>query len=89
MGYQDTYFLNSADALKVALENNKILAPNGQVEAPQICYYDGVKLANAPINCINVPFENIIKYFTITKNRIANEFYNKKILFKKSFFILR
>jgi len=70
MIYYDTYFLNSKDALRVSLQNNKVLAPNGQVKAPQICYYDGKKLKNAPKNCINVKQENFIKYFIQTKNRI-------------------
>ena len=68
--YFDTYFLDSQTALKSALQKNEVLSPNGIVSSLQICYYDGDKIDNAPINCINVPFDSIINYFSTTKNRL-------------------
>jgi len=75
--YEDKYFLNSKDALEESLKENYVLAPNKQVKGLQICYYDGEVLKNAPKNCINVPFENFVKYFSKTKNRIPTEFCDK------------
>ena len=72
--YFDTYFESPTEALTVALQNNKVLAPNKQVEARQICYYDGEKIMHTPANCIHVPFESFIEYFTNTKNRFPSEF---------------
>ena len=66
----DTYFLNSQEALKTALQNNRAFTSNPTVDGLQICYYDGQKLPNAPLNCINVPLGQIVKYFSITRNRI-------------------
>ena len=88
MEYHDTYYLNASEALKNALQNNKVLAQNKTVSALQICYYSGQKIENTPQNCIHVPFETIVAFFSTTKYRIPkvvetsndslkNQFYEK------------
>ncbi len=67
--YQDTYFLNSEEALRVAKQNNKVKISSG-VKGTQLCFYSGQKLESAPNNCINVPMEEISTYFATTPFRI-------------------
>ena len=70
MEYYDTYYTDGSQALKNALQNNRVLAPNKTVSALQICFYNGKKIENAPENCIHVPFDTIVAYFSSTKYRI-------------------
>lgn len=66
--FKDTYFLNSEQALKTAKQNNKFLI-NNRIESTQLCYYDGLKIEDAPRNCINVPRKDIVTFFSTTKYR--------------------
>jgi len=72
--YYDTYFLDATVALKNALKNHNVMAANKIVSGLQICYYDGNKIDNAPMNCINVPFDSMVDYFSTTKNRLPTVF---------------
>lgn len=78
----DTYFLDSAEALRVARQNNRVHTGNPNVDGLQICYYDGLKLKKTPKNCINVPLENVMKFFSKTDKRLplSVDFVNSMIL---------
>lgn len=69
----DTYFLDSKEALRIALQKNRVSTDNINVDGLQICYYSGKKLKKSPINCINVPIKKIVKYFSNTKNRFPKD----------------
>lgn len=83
MEYFDSYFASSSEALTIALQNNKILAPNKQVKSRQICYYAGDKIVDAPSNCIHVPFESFVDFFSNTKNRLPVKFYIEESIDKQ------
>lgn len=53
--YEDTYFLNSAEALRVAKQQNK---PSRYVL--QVCYYTGEKIESDCENLIHLPIENLV-----------------------------
>ena len=67
--FQDSYFFNAKVALKTAKQNNKVKFDNGAI-GTQLCYYNGEEIIGAPKNCINVPMEDIVNYFSTTPYRI-------------------
>jgi hypothetical protein len=73
--YYDSYFLDNNLALKVANQQNRVKTTNPHVDGLQICYYSGKKIENAPKNCIFVPLENFVEYFSYTPNRFPQKIY--------------
>ncbi len=69
---KNKYFLNSKVALKIAKQQNRKLHSNYTINALQICYYNGKRLKNAPLNCICLPFDKLAKYLAKTKNTYPN-----------------
>ena len=59
---QDNYFLDAQLALRNALVNRQVLTSDGTLR-PQICYYDGIALDDAPLNLINVPSQGFTSFF--------------------------
>lgn len=66
--YEDTYFFNPDEALKAALNKNRVKL-TAVCNGLQICYYDGEKIENGPENLIHVPYKDIFDYFIDTMNR--------------------
>lgn len=56
--YEDTYFLNPQEALRVASEQNRWGDNNYSLQA---CYYDGEKLDSELSNLINVSLDNLVE----------------------------
>ena len=73
--YYDSYFLDNNLALKVANQQNRVKTKNPHVDGLQICYYSGKRIKNAPKNCIFVPLENFVEYFSYTPNRFPQKIY--------------
>lgn len=53
--YEDTYFLNAEEALRVAKQQNR---PSRY--SLQICYYNGIKIESEYKNLIHLPIENLL-----------------------------
>ncbi len=66
--FKDTYFLNSATALKEAKQQNRVMCTI-TIDGLQICYYNGKKIKDSPKNFISVPLDKMDEYFSKTKNR--------------------
>ncbi len=83
--YFDSYFLDSKEALRSAKQKNRVSTANPNVDGLQVCYYDGKKIDNAPINCINVPIDKILKYFLKSRNRLPSkiDFHNSDYIFSE------
>jgi len=81
--YYDTYFLDSKISLKNTLLKNRVIASNGIINSLLIRYYDANKIDNALMNCINVSFESMRDYFSMTNyslgfkdvNSLKDKFY--------------
>ncbi|KPK02219.1 MAG: hypothetical protein AMK71_02970 [Nitrospira bacterium SG8_35_4] len=73
MDFNDTYFFDREQAWEVAMQQNRVKVTSSHT-APQICYYDGLPLENAPSNLINVPFEKFLGFFSNTSLRLPLDF---------------
>ncbi len=67
------YFFSANAALLQAKKQVRIETSNPNVDALQICYYNGEELLNAPKNCIHVDINNFFNYFLMTKNRLPKQ----------------
>ena len=66
--HEDTYFLNSQEALRVASEQNRW---GEEVKYNlQCCYYDGEKIDSDLPNLIHLPIENLLEELAYGKYRI-------------------
>jgi hypothetical protein len=65
---EDTYFLNSLEAKRVALQNKKFFIHG--VETTQICFHHEIDFQNAPENCIFIPHNEIVTFLSQTKMRL-------------------
>ncbi len=72
-GHQDTYFIDRHRALRVALEQNRVILESGE-EAVQLCYYDGEPLSHAPPNLVNVPLVHLLRFFDEHPLRLPGRF---------------
>ncbi|MBF0308877.1 MAG: glycosyltransferase family protein [Magnetococcales bacterium] len=66
---RDTYFLDRDKALETALENQRVRQTQA-VDAPQICYYGGKALADAPRQMVHLPEEAIPDFIPNTRLRL-------------------
>lgn len=69
----DSYFFDPQLALNAAVRHARIATAHPTIDGLQICYYDGPLVKDAPVNMINVPFEQFSKYFGQTRNRFPKE----------------
>ncbi|MCF6330052.1 MAG: hypothetical protein L3I99_00715 [Sulfurimonas sp.] len=67
--YEDTYFLNAEEALRVASLQNK--TNNGYVL--QVCYYSGEKIKSEYQNLIHLPIENLVNDLAKGEYRIPTK----------------
>ncbi|WP_455757123.1 hypothetical protein [Sulfurimonas sp.] len=67
--YEDTYFLNSQEALRVASQQNKL--DDGR--SLQVCYYDGQKIESDLINLIHLPIDNLLEGLVYGRQRIPTK----------------
>ena len=67
--YEDTYFFNSREALRVALLQNRYNENNSL----QICYYDGEKSESELVNLIHLPIENLVENLAVGEYRIPSK----------------
>ena len=69
MKYQDTYFFNAQEALKVASQQNR--SENGT--ALQVCYYEGDKIDSDLVNLVHLPVDNLVDNLAVGYYRFPNE----------------
>ena len=70
--YEDIYFLNSEEALRVAKEQNR----SGEDDVKyvlQCCYYDGQKIESDLVNLIHLPIDNLLEGLTYGRYRIPTK----------------
>ena len=67
MKYEDTYFLNAEEALKVASQQNRWGENNYYL---QVCYYEGEKIDSDLPNLIHLPIENLVEGLAYGRHRI-------------------
>ena len=73
-GYaKNTYFFDARKALDEALKRKRVRTSHPDIDALQVCYYDGEVLPDAPENCINVPVGNLYTYLLTTRNRLPED----------------
>ena len=65
---KDAYFLDGNLACQTAMEENRVFQTIA-VTGRQLCYSAQPLPANAPENCVYVPFEEITTFFTTTRLR--------------------
>lgn len=71
--YEDIYFLNSDEALRVASEQNR-WGSAGEVKYNlQACYYDGEKLESDLPNLFHLPIENLLEGLIYGRYRIPSK----------------
>jgi hypothetical protein len=68
--FEDIYFLNGDEALRVASEQNR-WGENGYYL--QACYYDGPKIESDLANLIHMPIENLIEGLAYGRYRIPTK----------------
>ena len=67
--YEDTYFFNPQEALRVASQQNRYNENNSL----QICYYDGEKIESELVNLIHLPIENLVENLAVGEYRIPSK----------------
>ncbi|WP_455757100.1 glycosyltransferase family protein [Sulfurimonas sp.] len=68
--YEDIYFLDSKEALKVATEQNRWGGELGY--NLQICYYDGDKIDSDLPNLLHLPINNLLEGLVYERDRIPS-----------------
>ena len=72
--YEDIFFLNSQEALRVASEQNRWADNEGGLEYNlQCCYYDGEKLDSDLVNLFHMPIDNLLEGIANGVNRIPSK----------------
>ncbi|HAT51463.1 MAG: hypothetical protein HQL07_17255 [Nitrospirae bacterium] len=66
----DTYFLDSAHALEIALQKN-IIRQEDQSERLQLCYYASHPIESDQPNLIHLPITRFLSYFIENESRIV------------------
>lgn len=67
--YEDTYFFNAQEALRVASRQNR--SQNG--ELLQACYYDGEKIESDLVNLIHLPVDNLLQELAMGRYRVPTK----------------
>lgn len=67
--YEDMYFLNAAEALRVASEQNRW---EGGYSL-QVCYYDGEKIESDLVNLVHLPIENLLEGLVYGRYRVPTK----------------
>ncbi|MCU7837426.1 MAG: hypothetical protein KZQ83_19570 [gamma proteobacterium symbiont of Taylorina sp.] len=68
--HQDSYFINSLEALNTAKQQNRVNCGNPVIDGLQICYYDGEVIDTPYQNLIHLNFSNFIDFFIYSRLRI-------------------
>jgi len=68
--YEDIYFLNPVEALRVATEQNRWGENNYFL---QVCYYDGEKIESDLVNLIHLPIDNLLEGLAYGTLRIPSK----------------
>jgi len=72
--YEDIYFLNSQEALRVASEQNRWADNDGKVKYNlQCCYYDGEKLDSDLPNLFHMPIDSLFEGIANGINKIPSK----------------
>lgn len=66
--FNDIYFLDSKEALRVAAEKNR-----SSLQKLQVCYYAGEKIESDLVNLIHLPFENFVENLSQGRHRLPTK----------------